>query len=69
MRHVLNVEVKEKQGESQEKLIRRFLKKCKKAEIVREYVDKTSCYYTRSQKKRQKKLRARFIAEKLKEIE
>ena len=39
-------------------LIRRFLKKCKKERIVKEYTEKTSYYKSKSQKKREKRDRA-----------
>ena len=43
------------QGEA---LIRRFLKKCKKERIVKEYVEKTSYYKSKAQKKREKRDRS-----------
>ena len=52
--HVTNVEVKLREGEGMEKLIKRFFKKCKKIDIIREHLEKTSYYRTRSQKKRDK---------------
>ena len=39
-------------------LIRRFLKKCKKERIVKEYTEKTSFYKSKSQKRREKRDRA-----------
>ena len=39
-------------------LIRRFLKKCKKERVVKEYVEKTSYYKSKSQKKREKRDRS-----------
>ena len=41
-----------------EVLIRRFLKKCKKERVVKEYTEKTSYYKSKSQKKREKRDRA-----------
>ena len=58
---VINVEVKLREGESQDKLLKRFLKKCKKAEIVREYCEKTMFFETKSQKKREKRRRSKFL--------
>ena len=52
--HPVLVEVRLRDNESQEKLLRRFLKKSKKAEISREYIDKTMFALTRSQKRRAK---------------
>ena len=43
------------QGEA---LIRRFLKKCKKERVVKEYIEKTSYYKSKSQKRREKRNRA-----------
>ena len=52
----VNVEVKAKNGESIERLIKRFVKKVKKEGILEEYRDKR--YYKKpSEVKRQKKLR------------
>ena len=39
-------------------LIRRFIKKCKKERIVKEYVEKTSYHKTKSQKRREKRSRS-----------
>lgn len=39
-------------------LIRRFLKKCKKERIIKEYTEKTSYYKSKSQKKREKRDRS-----------
>lgn len=60
----INVDCKLRDGESSEKLIKRFFKKCKKAEIIREYLDKTSYHRTRSQKRRDKILRNKFLRKK-----
>ena len=38
----VNLEERLRSGESVEQLIKRFFKKCKKQDIVREYLDKTS---------------------------
>lgn len=57
----INVEVYLRDGESQEKLMKRFFKKCKKEDIIREYLGKTSYFKTRSQKKRESYLRTLHI--------
>jgi ribosomal protein S21 len=54
MRHSVNVSVELRPGEPTEKLIRRFFKKCKKSEIIREHLEKVSHARTRTQKKRDK---------------
>ena len=41
-----------------ELLIKRFLKKCKKERIVKEYIEKTSYYKSKSQKRREKRDRS-----------
>jgi ribosomal protein S21 len=58
---VVNVEVKLRDGESQEKLIKRFFKKCKKEDIIKEHLTKTSFFKTRRQKKREQYLRNKHI--------
>lgn len=57
------VEVRLKEGESSEKLIKRFVKKCKKQEIIKEYLEKVSFYRSKSQKRRDKMLKNRFLKE------
>jgi ribosomal protein S21 len=57
----VNVEVRLRNGESQEKLIKRFFKKCKKEDIIKEYLAKTSFFKTRRQKKRERYLRNKHI--------
>lgn len=54
MSHPVNVEVKPRDGESAEKLIRRFFKKCKKVDIIREHLEKVSYYRSPSRKRRDK---------------
>lgn len=58
---VVNVEVKLREGEGFDRLFKRFLKKCKKAEIIKEYREKTEYFLTRSQKKREKRRRNKFL--------
>lgn len=53
----VNIEVRLEKGDSTDRLIKKFFKKCKKQDIVREYIDKTSYYMTRTQKKRAKILK------------
>lgn len=61
----VNVEVKLKEGESSDKLIRRFIKKCKKQEIVKEHLDKISFFKTKSQKRREKRSKNKRLKENL----
>jgi ribosomal protein S21 len=60
----INIEVTLRPGESGEKLIKRFSKKCKKQEVIQEYLDKTSFFRTKSQKKRDKVLKNKYLREK-----
>ena len=53
-----NVKVTKRRGESDERLIRRFNRKCKKQRIVQEYREKTDCYIKPSVTKRMKKQKA-----------
>jgi ribosomal protein S21 len=57
----VNVEVRLRDGESQEKLVKRFFKKCKKEDIIKEYLSKTSFFKTRTQKKRERYLKNKHI--------
>lgn len=43
-----------RQGESQEKLIKRFFKKCKKKDVVKTYLEKTSYFKNKRTKRREK---------------
>lgn len=63
---VTNVLVKLRPGESQEKLLKRFSKKCKKSDIIREYLDKTSFYRKPSQKRKDKILKNKWLRSKKK---
>jgi uncharacterized protein (DUF1919 family) len=45
-------------NKSQEKMIRKFLRMCKKERITEIYKEKTTAYKTRTQKKREKHERA-----------
>lgn len=59
-----NIEVKAKQGESSDKLIKRFLKKMKKQDIIKEYLDRVSFFRSPSQKRRWKRAKNKFLKEK-----
>jgi len=48
----INVEVTSRNNEHPEKMIRRFIKKCKKERIIEEYRDRM--YYTKKAEKRRK---------------
>lgn len=54
----VNLKVVKRRGESDEKLIRRFNRKCKKQKIVQEYREKTDHYVKPSVRKRMKKQQA-----------
>lgn len=54
----VNLEVVKRRGESDEKLIRRFNRKCKKEKIVQEYREKADYYIKPSITKRMKKQKA-----------
>jgi ribosomal protein S21 len=61
----VNVRVTKRRGESDERLIRRFNRKCKKQKIVQEYRSKTDYYIKPSVAKRIKKQKAIREQEKL----
>jgi len=54
----INVSVSLRKGESSERLIRRFIKKCKREGVVETYRDRTSHYIKPSVKKRLKRQKA-----------
>lgn len=56
-----NVEVFLRNGESVEKLIRRFFKKVKKTDIIKESLEKTAHARSKSQKRRDKILKNRHL--------
>jgi ribosomal protein S21 len=64
MKKKYTVKVELKPGESQEKLLKRFTKKCKKENITKEYIEKTSFFTKKSLKKRQKRLKNAFLKKK-----
>jgi len=53
-----NVTVRPRRGETQERMIRRFIRKCKKERIVEEYRERTDCHIKPSVKKKLKRKRA-----------
>ena len=61
----INIEVTPKYGESQDKMIRRFFKKCKKQRIMEEHLEKVMYFKTKSQKKRDKRIKNKHLREKL----
>ncbi len=54
-----NVVVKPRRGESQERMIRRFIKKCKKEKIVETYRARTDHHIKPSVKRKMKSKKAR----------
>lgn len=61
MHHIVNVEVKLKPNESSDRLIKRFIKKVKKHDIIREHLDHVSFAQTRSQKLRAKRIKNKYL--------
>ena len=61
----MNVVVKLRRGETPEKLIRRFIRKCKKERIVEQYRARTDHYIKPSVKKKLKSEKARRERKKL----
>ena len=59
----INVSVKARRNEHSERLIRRFIKKCKKEKVVETYRERTEFYQKPSVKKRNKKRRAQRMRE------
>lgn len=68
MKRTVNIEVKLRDGESQEKLIKRFFKKCKKQEIIKEHLDKTSFFKSNAQKRKERAIRNKYIRDKEKKL-
>lgn len=52
MKRATLIEVYPKNGEHQEKMIKRFFRKCKKQKILEEHIDKTSFFLSKKQRKR-----------------
>lgn len=44
-----------------ERDVKKFFKKCKKQDILKEYVDKTVYHQTKSQKRREKRRKNKFL--------
>ncbi len=61
MRKSYNVQVKLRPGEPQERLLKRFVKKCKKLEIIQEHLDKVAYFKSKKERRRQKKLEAIWL--------
>lgn len=57
----MSIEVRLKPGEHFEKMLKRFIKKVKKHAIIEEYVQKTMFHMTKSQKKRAKRAKNKFL--------
>jgi len=51
-------------GESQEKLLKRFVKRCKKEDIIKEYLEKTAFYKSKKQRRREKRRKNFWISQK-----
>jgi len=67
MGHPINVEVRIRQGDSVERAIKRFLKKCKKEKIIEDFLERK--YYEKPSVKRNKKnIRIKKMNEKNKKI-
>lgn len=60
MSRAINLEVKLRKHDTGEKLLKIFTKKCKKQNIIKEYLEHTY-YQTRSQKKREKRKRNNYL--------
>lgn len=58
-----NVFVKSRRNEYPEKLIRRFIRKCKKEKVVEKYRERTEYYEKPSVKRRKKRIRAQRMRE------
>ena len=57
----INVQVRLEDGMSQEKLLKKFQKKVKNENVIREFLDKTSFHQTKSQKRRAKQRKNQFL--------
>jgi ribosomal protein S21 len=63
-----NVIVRPRRGETPERLIRRFIKKCKKEKVLELYQAKTDHYIKPSVKKKMKSKKARREVQKLERL-
>lgn len=62
----INFEIREREGESTEQLIKKFMKKTSKSKIVQCYLDSLN-HKTKSQKRREKLARRKYIKQKIQE--
>ena len=62
----INVLVTLRKGESPEKFLKRFQKRCKKIGIVKEYLEKTLFFKTKAQKRKEKQLKNKWLRNKSK---
>lgn len=62
----LNFEVVEKQGETTEKMIRKFLKKTSRNRLVQDYIERMY-FQSDSSKERNKRSRKKYIKQKIQE--
>lgn len=62
----VNFEIKEREGDTSDRLIKKFLKKTNKTKTIQFFLDSLN-YETRSQKKRKKKVKSRYIRQKIQE--
>ena len=62
---ITNTRVDLRRGESSERLIRRFIKKCKKQKIIETYRARTDHYIKPSVRRKMKREKAKREAEKL----
>lgn len=61
----INVSVRQRRGEPGEKLIRRFIRKCKKEKVVEQYRARTDHYIKPSVRKKMKREKAQREQKKL----
>jgi len=61
----VNVTIKQRRNETPEKMIRRFIRKCKKERVLEIYREKTDFYIKPSVKKKTKSKKARRERQKL----
>jgi len=66
MSRVCNIEVTPRKGEATERMIKRFSKMCKKNNIIRDFLEKTSCFKTKRERRRMKQERNRWLRNKYK---
>lgn len=66
MKRPINFEIRERQGDTTDKIIRKFLKKTSKSKIIQFYLESLEVK-TRAQKKRELKSRKKYIKQKIQE--